>query len=252
MSLWRSSVKALGRPDEECRHMQRSWRILMQKSLKRIERVGRTVTVMGVLMTLILSGTAGGAFASPSTSGRDVKAVVQSVFASPNPEAAISALSGQERAFFIASFSNLTTDSVVGSALPATSLGVSSGLGASTLLGAAGNAIIPTAASGCWYQYVFTSWYDLGIHTGDTWMQLNWCSNGFSVTSYYSSNMGGAGFNGVSYDGIIGQYSNNLGWEVRYAVGYKFHIGPAVANPCMQIRGGATGLYSYRSSCNLS
>ena len=224
----------------------------MQKSLQRIRRVGRTVTVTSVLLTLILSGTANGAFASSSTSGRDVKAVVQSVFASPNPEAAVSALSGQEKASFIASFSNLTTDSLVGPALPATSLGVSPRLGVSTLLTAPGTAIVPMAASGCWYQYVFTSWYDLEIHTGDTWMQLNWCSNGSSVTSYYSSNMGGAGFNGVSYDGIIGQYSNNLGWEVRYAVGYKFHIGPAVANPCMQIRGGATGLYSYQSNCNLS
>jgi hypothetical protein len=224
----------------------------MQKLKKKMGRITRTSAMIGAIMALILPGTVGVAVASPGTSVRDVKAIVHSVFASSNPEVAILALSAPERALFIDSFNHLTSDTFVTPNLPVPSPDTSSGMGAPATLTLTSTAIVPMATSGCWYHYEFKSWYDLGIHTGDTWMQLNWCSNGSAITSYYASNLGGAGYSGVSYDGISGQYQNNLGWEVRYAVGYRFHIGIVSANPCMQIRGGATGLYSYQSSCNLS
>lgn len=224
----------------------------MQKSKGKIGRIIRTSAVTGAIMALILSGTVDVAVASPGASVRDVKAIVHSVFASSNPEVAISALSAPEMALFIDSFSHLTSDSYVTPNLPTSSSNGGLGLVAPATLTSTRAVVIPMATAGCWYHYEFKSWYDFGIHTGDTWMQLNWCSNGSTITSYYPSNLGGSGDSGVSYDGITGYYQNNLGWEVRYAVGYRFHIGLAVANPCMQIRGGATGFYSYLSSCNLS
>ncbi len=84
-------------------------------------------------------------------------------------------------------------------------------------------------------------------------MQLNWCGDGSSVTSYWVSNIGGNGSGGFSYNGYSGPYMLDVGWEVRAAVQYNFSIGPVPANPCMQIRGGASGLYSVPyDTCNLS
>lgn len=107
-------------------------------------------------------------------------------------------------------------------------------------------------ASGCWQQYKYVEWYDFGIHDGNTWMQLNWCASGGTVTSHTVTNVGGQGLGGVSYAGVIGTGATSVGWEVRSFREFKFTLGGAAANPCMQLRGGATGLYSYRSTCNRS
>lgn len=110
----------------------------------------------------------------------------------------------------------------------------------------------PTASGGCWSQYKYYSWYDVGIKTGDTWMTANWCSNGSTITSYSLTGQGGQGYKGIQYNGLGDRYVSNVGWEVRQAQVFKFSILFAHANPCMQIRGGKTGLYSFRANCNLS
>jgi len=106
--------------------------------------------------------------------------------------------------------------------------------------------------STCWQYRKYYDWYDLGVNTGQTWMTANWCGNSNGITSYSLTNRGGVGFNGVSYQGL-GNYSvNNVGWEVRQAQVFKFSFGWANANPCMQIRGGKSGLAGFQANCNLS
>lgn len=107
-------------------------------------------------------------------------------------------------------------------------------------------------AGGCWYQYRYHKWKDLGINTGDTWMTARWCSSGGRMTSYKLTDQGGQGKKGIKYEGLGGAYYLNVNWEVRMAQSFKFSVVWANANPCMQIRGGGTGLYSYRADCNLS
>ena len=63
---------------------------------------------------------------------------------------------------------------------------------------------------------------------------------------------GWRGLLGVNYQGLGAYSANNVGWEVRQAQVFKFSIAWASANPCMQIRGGKTGLTSFRANCNLS
>jgi hypothetical protein len=59
-----------------------------------------------------------------------------------------------------------------------------------------------------------------------TWMTLNWCSNGSSISSYSLGATGGtASFPGLSYDGIEGKGSLNVGWEIRYYA--EFNSPPA-------------------------
>lgn len=108
------------------------------------------------------------------------------------------------------------------------------------------------ASGGCWYDYEYSNLTLFGVRAGAMWMRLNWCGSGGRITSYYASNVGGAGYNGVSYDGYNGVYYRNAGWEVRAAASYKYSLGWASTSRCGQIRGGATGLYSTRLTCNLN
>ncbi|HKT04333.1 MAG TPA: hypothetical protein VJT31_32815 [Rugosimonospora sp.] len=116
---------------------------------------------------------------------------------------------------------------------------------------AAGPAV--AAAGGCWWHYQYDSWSDLGFTEGYTWMQLNWCSNGTSITSWSRSNTGGQGQDTFVWKGVVGSWSLNVGWEIRDAVEYRFVLpGNITFQPCMQIRGGRAGLYSTQKTCNLN
>lgn len=164
------------------------------------------------------------------------EAVARQVYAAPDAEAAFAALSKRDRQLFAARMSAWIAVEDTERSGPVVS---------------SGDSVTAAAAGGCWNQYKYYKWYDLGVNTGDTWMQANWCSNGSSITSYSLTNRGGQGYKGIKYEGLGQKYTRNLGWEVRQAQTFKFSILWANANPCMQLRGGATGLYSFRANCNL-
>ena len=80
-------------------------------------------------------------------------------------------------------------------------------------------------------------------------MQLNWCGSNGRITSSSFSNVGGAATI-ISYDGNT-RSKRDVGWEVRGLTTHKFSFYLGSVTKCMQIRGGATGLYSRSISCNL-
>ena len=109
------------------------------------------------------------------------------------------------------------------------------------------NAVTATASTGCWYHYWYKQWSDLGIHDGDSWLQLNWCESGGHITSWSQSNYGCDGHYGASC-ATEGRADLSVGWEVRSTRYYKADFFGFTNSFCMQIRGGATGLYSQNSS----
>jgi hypothetical protein len=163
---------------------------------------------------------------------------LRNILRSSDPATAIAKLSPAAQAALKAEFASLTpgTPVVVG--------------GAVAQVAAASTA----ATSGCWYKYLYQPFYNAGVHEADLWMQLHWCGNGTSITSYSISNTGGTAYNGFSYDGVINHGYRNMGWEVRAYTQYKLHLGPLSFYPCLQIRGGASGLYSIKNSsaCSLN
>lgn len=178
------------------------------------------------------------------------RAVTYRVFRSDNPQAAFAALDADQRAAFINAFrhqSEVTIAERSGRWTP-----TAAERAAMTRAPASSEAPTSLAAplvSGCWYHYWFKSWSDLGIHDGDSWMQLNWCATGGRVTSWSQSNVGCAGHSGagcsVSYRADL-----NVGWEVRSSRYFNAKFLWFSNTFCMQIRGGATGLYSQNSSAN--
>jgi hypothetical protein len=113
------------------------------------------------------------------------------------------------------------------------------------------------AAAGCWRAVARFAWKAAAGNTLYTaWQGLHWCSRNSRITSYYVFDRGGeTATPGWSYDGPGGQAANNVGWEVRQYTQekFKFSLGPInfTNTRCIQVRGGATGLYSSRESCNL-
>lgn len=198
-------------------------------------RVSRAL--MGVAAILVLA--AFGPAASASAKVDDSEAIAKRVYASDNVPEALGKLSSSDREVFLARLSGWTAVTRESPALRRKPTAREASMGAVALAG------------GCWSKYQYTEWWDLGLHTGDTWMQANWCASSSSITSYSLSNRGGQGYKGISYVGLGSTYVSNLGWEVRQAQQFKFTVVWATAQPCMQIRGGKTGQYSYRSTCNL-
>ena len=196
----------------------------------------RITALVGALMVFAaLATSAQAATVAPAAAKLAAeKAVVAKVATAANPQAAFQSLSPSEQALYADSLTHLTVTTIAsgGGALPA-SPGVAN-------------------RGGCWYHYQFDSYSDLTFHTGDTWMQLNWCSNGPSITSYHTSNIGGRGASGNRYLGVVGQNHLNAGWEIRAYVEFHFTFYGMDAYPCMQIRGGHTGLYSQSRTCNLN
>jgi hypothetical protein len=205
--------------------------VLARKQLARI-------VVLASSLFLVVTATASAQAAtgpSASRSGGTLaaeKLVVQKVADASDHSAAFRSLSAGEKALFRQALTHLTGVTVISRGAPVTT----------------------SSASGdpCWYWYWNYRWSDLGVTEGYTWMQLNWCSNGSSITSYSTTNYGGQGENGFTYDGVAARGSLNVGWEVRSYVEFHFNIMGLNADPCMQIRGGATGLHSLRTTCNLS
>lgn len=109
----------------------------------------------------------------------------------------------------------------------------------------------PMVVSGCWYDYEYSNITLFGISIGSIWMQLNWCGRNGSITSYSVDPYGCSGKNGFSCSASSPSI-RNVGWEVRAAVSYAFTTFQGLSSSvCGQIRGGATGLYSTRMSCDL-
>lgn len=120
---------------------------------------------------------------------------------------------------------------------------------------------MPTQADvepdGCWRAYARYAAKGAFGNTIYTWWQgLYWCGANSRITSYRVIDRGGeTSTPGWSYEGRGGQGTLNVGWEVRSYTQekFRFRAGPIdyTQTRCAQVRGGATGLYSERSSCNL-
>ena len=193
------------------------------------------------------ASTSSGSVAEAPESARQITA---RVFSSDDPQATFAALNADDQAAFLNGFhhqSELTVVDRGGSWTPTTAERA-----AMTKVGASATVPVSVAMaspSGCWYHYWFKSWSDLGIHDGDSWMQLNWCGVGGRITSWSQTNVGCAGHNGagcsVSYRADL-----NVGWETRSSRYFNAKFLWFSNTFCMQIRGGATGLYSQNSSAN--
>ncbi|PYC88052.1 hypothetical protein C7C46_01935 [Streptomyces tateyamensis] len=199
------------------------------------------MAALGLILTP-LAGTASAA------SGEDLageQAVVLKVDAAQDKAAAIKALSVHERDLLQQSVKHMTHNT--GTKVVRT--------GQATRVGGAAGAASPNVvhpdSGGCWSQYWYDDWYDFTVKTGSTWMEADWCSNGSSITSYYTTNVGAQGAGTNSYEGLSNSGSRNVGWEVRQYQSFHFNFWGVDAYPCMQIRGGATGLYSEQESCNV-
>jgi hypothetical protein len=163
------------------------------------------------------------------------KSTVAGVTGARNPAAAFLSLSSADRAQFREAVAN-------------TAGGTISGGGGTTQPGRIAN------AGGCWYWYQYMVWKSPPGYEADTWMQLDWCSNGRTITGFRTSNWGGstARSDFLHYDGVQGRAFLNVGWEVRSMVEFHYNYYSLNWYPCEQIRGGATGLYSVGRSCSLA
>jgi hypothetical protein len=201
--------------------------------------------LLAVLLTsFAVSGAAQAAAPSGTADLASQRAILGRVLNAPDPSAVADSLNASDRALLTLALSHQEATTVVDR----------SGQRNPTDAEKAAAAAIggPVTATACWWRYWYTNWSDLGYDEGSTWMQLNWCGNAGRVTSYNYSNAGGVGRGGFSYKGIGGHGALNVGWEVRQYVMFQFSIAWDNPQACMQIRGGATGAYSLRKSCNLA
>jgi hypothetical protein len=105
----------------------------------------------------------------------------------------------------------------------------------------------------CWSHYQYDAWSDLTVNDGNTWFTLNWCGNinADSINSWSATDIGCQGASGSTCNGIDKQWAVDVTWEVRYVVEYSFSnvLYWFNAQPCEQIRGGATGQFSNNETC---
>lgn len=106
------------------------------------------------------------------------------------------------------------------------------------------------AAKRCWYYYYYVGWTLWGMEAANSWMQLNWCGSNSKIVSSSITNVGGAATL-ISYDGHT-KSKRDVGWEVRGLTTHKFSFMMVSVTKCMQVRGGATGLYSKSVKCSLA
>lgn len=219
----------------------------------RIKGIRPLVVAASIAIGLAFTTAGAAQAASPQSL---TERVVRTVLLSADPQATLASLSTADQALFADSLKHQThkSRSSGGTFTPSTAQQTAmtqvSPVGASPTVG---STALASAYASCWYHYDYTDYYDFGIHDGATWMQLNWCASGGSITSWSVPIAGGTGYAGNSYNGIVGSGALNVGWEVRQYKEFSFDYGPAYAYPCEQIRGGATGQYSTRyDSCNLS
>jgi len=103
------------------------------------------------------------------------------------------------------------------------------------------------AATMCWSAR--GSW---STYYGNYWFKLSWCSDGSRVTTSTYSGEGSQPLNGATGGQVAGDWNNNVGWETRTALEFRFLYYGTYYYECGQVRGGATGLYSTQQSCNLN
>ena len=185
----------------------------------------------------------------PDEAGSVDQELVLFLLQSPDPDAAMKELSpAQRREVAEVIEANLVEGETITESGPLTPAEASE-VGLKVGSGAAGS-ITAAAASGCWYHYYYTGWTLWGMTTAHSWMQLNWCGSGGSITSSSITNVGGSATI-INYAGNT-KDKLNVGWEVRGVTTHKYTFSLVSVTKCMQIRGGATGLYSRSISCNLS
>lgn len=235
-----STVATAGRPST---HRKRSAYVTnrLSRPIIRLSAVFASAAV-GLMLLGVIAAPANAS--TPSRENIAVeKAVMAKVFNAPDREAAYTALTASDKAVMAQALTHQQATTVISLTSPVSATAVAS----DTMVAAAG---------GCWSHYQYDAWSDLGYTEGYTWEQLNWCSNGSSITSYSRPGnlTGGQGQNGVAYQGVVAGPYVNVGWEIRAAVEFKFVVlnTGVILQPCMQIRGGATGLYSTLRTCNLS
>ena len=192
----------------------------------------------------VLSALAATLLAAPAHAEETVTSdqLALEVYLADDPAAAIAALDKDEVAVLAARVSGWTAVEVAGEPVKR----VPTAKERTTLAAAA------VGGSGCYSYRRYYKWYDLGLNTGETWMTASWCGNNNGITSYSLTNRGGVGYNGVNFQGLGSSYVNNVGWEVRQAQAFKFSFAWADATPCMQVRGGKTGLTTYQANCSMS
>lgn len=175
---------------------------------------------------------------SPSqsaTDGRSAAVVAVEVLYAADQGSAFAALGPRDRATFLAALKDQTLVTVKSEFGPYTPTAAERAAMSTSAPPSEISGIAVPAASGCWYYYFYKEWYDLGfIHDGDSWMQLNWCGNGTSVTSWSQTNVGCAGHLGFSC--VPGDKSElNVGWEVRSARYFNATWGPFHNSICQLI-----------------
>jgi len=215
----------------------------------------KLLTLTSAAAVLVPLALAQSAPASAAVNPLDQK-IKQKLSAAANPTAGVNSLTPAERARFTEQFQHMVaTATVVKTETVPVSTAVAARSAVGVIAGRAGepamraNVIAPTR---CFKHYAYLTWKDFSfITTGNTWMQLEWCSNGKTVTGSRITFADGAGQHGNTYYGIAGQGTVNVGWEVRSYTKFHFGYGPVNAYPCMQIRGGATGQQWTRRDCNL-
>lgn len=217
----------------------------MYGKLKRASIAG--LTALGAVV--LLAG-----FADPASAGtRSPAEITSSVFGSADPQAAYRHLAPTERAAFEYGLAHQTPEVLatsggryVPTAAERSAMTRVPAVDAQAVASAL-KVDVAATASGCWYRYYYKGWKDFAIEDGETWMQLNWCGSGGRITSYSQSNYGCAGHYGFTCS-TGGSASLNVGWEIRSTRYFKANFFGYNNTLCMQVRGGATGLYSQKSS----
>lgn len=171
-----------------------------------------------------------------TTGAQDESSIAQVVLTSPDPQAAYEALDANGQTLFKLAYSNMEPgDGYLVAPTPAPRSGaMRPGALDRVDTGPGGGGITRT----CWSPYWYQKWTDFGVHTGDTWFQLHFCGEALEVVEENVQVVGGQGVGGNSYDGVIGQGSDYFGNASEFHIyrEFKFHVGPAVANPCMQFQ----------------
>lgn len=203
--------------------------------------------IVSVVMAVPATATA----VTPSAASQDSGAqIFRNVMESPDPAETLAGLTAEQQASFAAAVANSTPVTTREASGPlSNSQAQAVGLQPLNLPGDPAG-----GSSGCWYHYSYQEWSDFDIHDGDTWMQLNWCTDGQTITSSSITNVGGKStVSGEDYNGATSKGKLNVGYEERAYTEFDFSILWDHVYPCMQIRGDIDGYYTtVPNSCNLS
>ena len=214
-------------------------------------RSARALTVTGMLMASLTLGSVGAAVAQPPAENLGAeKAVLVKVVSAKDHEAAYAGLSAANKALFAQALTHQKATEVRRTNRMSAAEVAAAVAGGRLAAKPAAEAM--SSGGGCWTAFAYDTWSDLTVAEGTTWFNLNWCSNGSTITTYDYRNVGGQGLLGFQYTGIAGNFEYNAGWEAREAIEYRFSFEGKRFYVCEQLRGGVTGLHSHRQSCNLS